>query len=483
MYDYSKLTDQDFEDIFKGHYFSVKPKRHQYITLVHTIDNHNDRVMFFHDIGTGKTLSALWTAELWKAQKILVVCPRSAFKAWKRDIRNHTNFTYTILYGEKEYRLDEIEKFYDIYIINYEGLKTIYGEMREKKVGKGREWKIKHKSFIHGFDCIVFDEVHKCKSYQSLQTKICNKLSYYADYAIGMTGTPIESNLMELWNLTKVVDLGAHLGLDFVKFRQNHFWNHKYDWFPHKNTEERILNKIAPITTSFIREDCVDLEKEIREVREVDPTPEQMERIEEVCSGLLMGEEINTSNVLTRSAKLRQIAGGFVYYKRDGEKKSLIFKQNNKLQALEDIIEETRGKIVVFHQYVEEAHIIEAWARKKKIRFASMRGEIKDNDEQYDLFIGDPNVKLLIAHPASASESYDLTISSVMVFYSSGYSRRERKQSEGRIIREGQEHKCVIIDIVVARSIDEIIAERIENKKELEERVLKFIREYARRAA
>ena len=91
-FDYQSISDAELKDIFKGVPFSVEPMRHQMLTYAHAMHMNRKRLFFMHDIGTGKTLSAIWMNQMfWKPKKILVVCPRSAFRGWRRDLDGHTD--------------------------------------------------------------------------------------------------------------------------------------------------------------------------------------------------------------------------------------------------------------------------------------------------------------------------------------------------------------------------------------------------------
>jgi SWI/SNF-related matrix-associated actin-dependent regulator 1 of chromatin subfamily A len=499
-FDYNLLTNNDFEEIFKEANLVVRkpnipviaPRRHQLLTLAKTIGEDIRRVPLFHDIGTGKTLTALWLMTLWKVKKVLIVCPSSAFCSWQRDLKKYTNFTYVVLTGEKKDRIEKLSKQYDFYIINYEGLKCIYGELKEKE--NKREWVINDLFFIDNFDCITFDEVHKCRSYASLQSEIAYQLSRRSKYTIGMTGTPIETSLLDLWNVFKVIDHGKCLGNNFFAFRRTYFYPITYqlkkqkrsftEWKPTKEAEQQILSRIAPITTSFKREDCLDIPKKQPPIQRIlEATPEQKRYFKQICEGLKIevNEGILTKDNILKSnktAKLLQITGGFLYVQEDNQRSAHIFEPNPKLDALKDIYEEAQEKIVVFHQFIEEGRILEKWAKKEKIKFSSLRGEIKDKEKQYTLFVEDPTVKFMFGHPECAGESYDMTVASLMVFYSNGSSLRQREQAEGRINRDKQIKRCVFIDLLIKDSVDFTPLQNIETKKSLAQRVYEFIKNY-----
>ena len=73
---------------------------------------------------------------------------------------------------------------------------------------------------------------------------------------------------------------------------------------------------------------------------------------------------------------------------------------------------------------------------------------------------------------SAAAKGLTLHKASTMVYYSNNYSLETRLQSQDRIHRIGQNHKCTYIDLVTPNSIDEQILKRLEQKKELSEEVL-----------
>jgi SNF2 family DNA or RNA helicase len=471
--------------------------------------------MFFHGIGTGKTLTALWTiSQIWHPEKTLVVCPRSAFRAWKRDIENHIGWPYRILEGSAEERRKMLSDNADIFIVNYEGLKSIYAGLKrhvlkdqiptrqeaeelKKTIGgmvlrdtehtdcymlaKSSGWTVNHKEFIDEFDCVVFDEVHKCKDSDSLQSEICHNLSWRAKYVIGMTGTPIAHNLLDLWPVVRVVDLGNALGQSFYKFKNRYFYKVGFgEWIPYGNTEERILKQLLPFTTSFAREDCIDLPPATYQDRVAYPTQEQEKILWEIITGLkveLSSGTLNTDNVLVRAQKAKQVAGGFVYVGEGSDRKTHKFAHNEKLDLLNDIVEEHSGKIIIFHEYPPEGEIIEAWAKTKGLTFASLRGSTVDKTEQERKFIEDDS-DLLIANSTVAGTSLDFTVSAIEVFYSHSGSIITRDQCEGRIRRSGQYVAQLFLNLLLAGSPDEVLVERAVSRRELSERLLTYIRSY-----
>lgn len=516
MFNYNSLTDKELKSYFKGYKFCFPPRRHQLLTFAHALGENKRRLQFFHGIGTGKTLSALWMIQhFWEPYKTLVVCPRSAFRAWRRDCEN-IGWSYCVLEGTTADRQDMLcNDNIDIFIVNYEGLKSIYANLEryliedsiptrseaeaivDKKGGfimiddehssqfmvvKRAGWQIDPTQLIDDFDCVVFDEVHKCKDEKSLQSQICYHLSWRANFAIGMTGTPISTSLLDLWPTMRVVDLGQSLGQCAVKFRRRYFRRYGWgDWAPLPDTEMRILKAILPFTTSFSRDECLDLPDSTYQERTMPRTNEQIKLMDKVIQGLRIELDegtLNAGNVLARSQKLRQITGGFVYVKDGDERITHKLEHNNKLEILNDVIDEFEGKIIIFHEYPPEGEIIEAWATDMGLSYASLRGATKDKEEEERRFIEDPSVDLLIANPTVGGESLDLTTSAIEVFYSHSASIVKRDQAEGRIRRSGQNKRQLFIDNILKGSPDEALVGKAADRRELSNRMLYYIQNY-----
>ena len=67
---------------------------------------------------------------------------------------------------------------------------------------------IKRMKVYADFDLLIFDEIHKLKNYKAQQSKIALELSKKIKHVIGLTGTPIGNNLLDLFNEMRVIDLG-----------------------------------------------------------------------------------------------------------------------------------------------------------------------------------------------------------------------------------------------------------------------------------
>lgn len=458
-FDYKKLKKEELEFIFQGMDFGLLPMWHQLVSI--SFASEHDRVNFFHGVGTGKTLTSLWSAQLWKSKKILVVCPASAFSAWERDISKYTNYSFAFLTGSGRSRKSKLKKKKDIFIINYEGLKTIFCNLV-----KGKGWKINYKLFTHKFDCIILDEVHKCKSYKSLQSNICLQLSKMAKNVIGLTGTAIDNSLLEVFNIYKVVDLGQTLGTSFFTYRMKYFKPSFYDWVIKPGAEKQILNRMTKSTLSFNREECFDLPELQEIIKNVIPSEEFLKLQYDIVHGedivlnkttIQLDTDNPTKDLTTKAHFLSELTRGFIYYKNEeGEKRSYRLKKNPKIKTLIDILEDTSGKIIIFYHYTEEGNMIREELEKQKYKFSSIQGGQKPEErtKQVKKFIEDESVKCAVVQQTAGAEGWDGSVANVVIFFSPVASPKTRKQCAGRIHRKGQKNSCLVIDLVLKHSID-----------------------------
>ncbi len=482
--DYKSLTKEELQYIFSDIDFPLEPMWHQLVSLAFAAKR--DRVAFFHDVGTGKTLTALHTLKLWDCQKTLVVCPSSAFSSWRRDLRYHTDFSYEFLIGGGRDRKKLLKKKKDVFVINFEGLKTIYAKLF-KKVG----WRMIESSFIHGFDGLVLDEVHKCKNYDALQSILCCAISARADHVIGLTGTPIDKSYLELFNIFKAIDLGKSLGSNFFSYRYKYFdkimqgskYGRKWpEWILKEGCEEEILDRISDVTLSFDMEECFDLPEVNEIVRYLHPSDQFLQVQEDIITNKplrIPGTNVKIGGKIKAKAHaLRELPSGFIYY---GENKSVLrLSKNPKIEALLDFLEDTASKVVLFYWYTEEREIIEKALRKAKIPFCSVYGGQGDirKEEEITRFSEDKKDKVLLSQATIASEGFDAYVADVVIFFSPFSSPKMRKQCIGRIRRKGQTKKCLVVDFVLENSMEERVIERRGPRFNLVQETMEYIRDF-----
>lgn len=491
------LSREDLEFILENYLklFKTTPRIHQLASILWAICRNEGTLV--HDIGTGKTLAAIYTALCWNSDRILVVCPNSVRKTWIDEIKKHTDLCLQVLDGDGKRRRALVENdFSKFHVVNYEGLKIIWGRKVPVKNKKGEivkhQYEPDHDLILKmPYDCIIWDESHHCKS-GSMQSQISRELAKFAKKRLMLTGTPVAKDIRDLFWEFLILDSGRTLGKNEFEFLHTYmnrieFKTRKrvfYDWVPKKGAKDEILKLISEKCIRYDASECCDLPELIVENRHIEYSDEQKELIEDVLNDLKEEFKVGNltiKNVENRSQKLCQIGSGFIL--QEGKVEQL--KSNPKLDELVDLIEtEISGKCIVVHNFVEEGRQIEERLRKNKIKFRSVRGEIKDKLKQIDDFQNDPDVKVFVAHPLSAGEGLNLQIANVIIFYNfSGMGVIQYRQCTGRIHRSGQTQRCISIHLVMhdskikGESLDEKMIENLQKNVDSSQAILDYIRD------
>ena len=483
-FNFKSLTQKELDYILELQKFKIVPRWHQACSLAFAADTPNNRVMYFQGVGSGKTLCALFTAQLWGCKRILVICPGAALSAWDRDIPLGTDYSRAFLLGSKKERKAELMKERNVSVVNYEGLKCIYATLKPMGYDEDgkivREWVINRK-FIskYKFDCIIIDEAHRVNNYKSLQSKILLKLSKQAKCVVGMTGTSVDKSMLELFNIYKVVDLGETLGNSFMMYRDVYFEPDGFGWALKPGAKNKILKRISQSTISFSSAECVDL-PELQELPiSVYPSKEFLKLQHQVIMHKPVVAKGVELDIGSNANSLRELASGFIYHGDGKDKDAYRLKSNPKLDTLKELIQDSFCKLVVFYWYKEERKLIEGMLKKNKIKFVSMCAGLDFDAKKVveKKFNTIEDVKVMVAQ-CRISEGYDACAAKIAVFYLPLGSPRMRTQCIGRIYRSGQKEKCIAYDLVMEKSVDNHILEDRSERFSLVNSVRRYMSGY-----
>lgn len=167
--------------------------------------------------GSGKTSMVYGTfaflREIYGINKIVVVGPKSSFKAWKDEyFENFGKDSILSVYDvqNKNNRPIMSSKEYNLYLFNYESLisnrKIIFDKILDEET------------------LLIFDEGHKIKSVKSERSQIAIDMSRYVNYCFVLTGTPIPNNYQDIWNFMHILydrDYGKVFGLELSRLKKS----------------------------------------------------------------------------------------------------------------------------------------------------------------------------------------------------------------------------------------------------------------------
>ena len=407
------------------------------------------------DMGLGKSvisLTAIWELCLnrFEIGRVLVIAPlRVARDTWPAEIQKWDHLrglTYSVVVGTEKERRAALMRSASVFILNRENV----------------QWLVEDSGIPFAFDMIVIDELSSFKSWQAKRFKSLLKVRPDVKRIVGLTGTPSSNGLMDLWAEFRILDLGKRLGRFITHYRDAFFLPDKrnqqqvFTYKPRPGAEEEIYRRISDMTISMRATDHLKMPERVENrvvVRMDDREREIYDRMKADLIVQIKGKEIDAVNAASLSGKLCQMANGASYT----EDHSVVQIHDQKLDALEDLIEGANGKpLLVAYWFKHDL------ARIQK-RFPQAR-EIRTSKDITDWNAGDIPVALI--HPASAGHGLNLQAGgNTLVWFGLTWSLELYQQTNARLWRQGQTAGTVIIHhIITEDTIDERIMDALERK-------------------
>lgn len=433
----------------------MKYTPHNYQQHATTFIETHPQAAIFLGMGLGKTIITLTALEhliynTFQTRKALIIAPlRVARDTWPAEIKkwDHLqNLTYTIAVGDKKTREHAINTNADITIINRENI----------------PWLVNHLENNWDYDTVIIDELSSFKSPQSQRFKALKKVRNRITRIIGLTGTPAPNSLEDIWAPFRLIDEGQRLGKYITHYRNNYFT-------PDKRNGQRIFTwKLKPYAESFIYKAIEDITLSMKTTDYLDDLPpltvttetvtldkQQRRHYDELKKDMVtdIGTNIiDAENAATLSGKLLQLASGAIY----GENKNTITFHDEKLKAVENIIEAAQGNTILLAYWFK--HELD----RLKEKFPQGR-ELSTSKDVEDWCAG--KIPLLFIHPASAGHGLNLQSGGhILVWLTTPWSLELVEQTNARLFRQGQTEPVSIIHIRAAGTIDENVSTALGKK-------------------
>jgi SNF2 family DNA or RNA helicase len=348
-------------------------------------------------------------------------------------------------------------------------------------------------------EVVVGDEIHRIKNPQSKRGKKVIQLADKAMYRYALTGSLITNTGMDMWNVYRFLDKGKTFGDNFWAFQSQWFedYNARWkgeesyypDWRPRPETYQKLQALLYTKAIRALKKDCLDLPPLVRKEIHVELSAEQRRLYDEMKKEYIayIDDIKKTDNpravvaqmAVTKSLRLMQILTG---YAKDEDGNIHKIKDNPRLDALEELLEDLRGqKVIVWSVFHENYADIAALCKKLKLNYVELHGKItgktdkKDNKQiAIDEFNNNPEIDVMIANQGAGGIGVNLVVAPYMIYYSKGYSLEQDEQSEARNHRGGSEihDQITRIDLIATGTLDETVNIKLEDKKEISKLIL-----------
>jgi len=423
------------------------------------------------DMGLGKTAQTL--AHLLAEKQAgrldlpaLVVLPTSLVFNWQAEAERFApDLKVLNLHGaDRHARFDELETGHvggekvDIALTTYPLL------WRDAEQLQAREWSL-----------LILDEAQTVKNAASKGAQVIRQLK--ARHRLGLTGTPLENHLGELWAQFDFLlpgFLGSHK--DFTAT-----WRTPIE--KHGDTVRRDLlaARLRPFILRRRKEDvATELPPKTIIVRSVALEGGQRDLYETVRAAMdekvraeIAGKGFARSQIVILDAllKLRQVCCDPRLLKSPA---ALRVKERAKLDLLMDmlpeLIDEGR-RILVFSQFTTMLGLIAAELDKARIGWVALTGDTRDRRIPVEDF-QKGRVPVFLISLKAGGVGLNLTAADTVIHYDPWWNPAAENQATDRAHRIGQDKPVFVFKLVCAGSIEEKILALQERKAALAESVL-----------
>ncbi len=460
--------------------YKTQPYEHQRNALNESAEK--DNWAYFMEMCTGKTKVTIDNiAYLYLQRKItsvLIIAPKSVYTNWESEIETH--MPDVLKYNIFKWNLDKPKTFFKmneskdlkIFLINVEALSTRRGFDACADYLKNNK-----------LNFVTLDESTTIKNRSAKRTKNILSLSKVSHIKRILTGSPITKSPLDLFTQCQFLSPEL-LGFNsYLAFRNRYaemtdipVGSGRYISIPkyYKRLDE-LEEKMKTFATRIRKDQCLDLKPKVRSKRyiELDGEGKKIyERLKHHALAIVEDSTISFSNKLTEIIKLHQVCNGFT---KDDDGKILQL-HKSKLNALQETLEETDGKVIIWANYLYNIHEIKNFLIDKygPESTVSIYGEVSVEDRKtaVERIQKDDKCRFLVGNPTTGGFGLTLTACNTVIYYSNSYNLEVRMQSEDRAHRMGQKGTVVYIDIVARGTLDEAIMKSLTSKGKLAAKTL-----------
>ena len=412
------------------------------------------------DMGLGKTLQAI-TFMLYKAPEgpSLVVVPKSVLPNWVNEIRRFAPTLNVINLNDEAKRSKAVmgAKGGDIVLCTYGVLGT------QSSLLSGKEWNV-----------VCLDEAHQIKNRNTMASHAA--MSLKASGKLALSGTPLQNNLTELWNLFQFLNPGL-LG----------------QWSSFKDSYVTALNSqkkdmLKEITRPFIlrrtkKDVLTDLPDKIMHVHMVEMTDQETAVYEEMRKQAEIKFKKNKNpqerklaatldlNFFTELMKLRLAACSMklVYdnWKYQSSKVLAL------LEILDNLLDSPDNNIIVFSQFTSFMETIKPELKRRGIEFLYLDGQtpMAKRQEYVDDF-QQGRCRLFLSSLKAGGLGINLTAANFVLILDPWWNPAIENQAMDRAHRLGQKRVVSVIRLISAQTIEEKILNLHKDKTLLAKDIL-----------
>lgn len=465
--DYARLGIQKgFDELLcLGAMRDVDRYWYQVETVKKVLKHFRGRVLLCDEVGLGKTIEAGMVIKEYfmrgMVKNVLILTPAPLVSQWREEMSRKFGLEFASLDDDHPGNGDFWSKPFVI--------ASIHTAKREGNFEK-----------VTGifYDMVVVDEAHHLKNSRTQGWRLVNQIQ--KKFILLLTATPVQNNLMELYNLITLLKPGQFKTEKL--FKKEHVKRGNRMVPVHgdelrgllkdvviRNTRSAIDLKLPRRYASTIRAVPTDAERRVYEgltalIREAGPAIPR--RLAELLLREVGSSPHALSKTLSRLGPELNASIAPVMMALEG------VTETGKGKALLDIVLKNPGeKKVVFAQYLKSMDYIASLLERRGLAFACFRGDLssREKDEAIERFKGD--VPLLVSSE-SGGEGRNMQFCNTLINYDLPWNPMRIEQRIGRLHRIGQARDVFIFNLATRDTIEDHLIGILDSKINMFEMVI-----------
>lgn len=441
------------------------PRENQRHTVAFLLKHRRAAVL--NGLRTGKTLSALWAAdlliEIGAVRRVLILAKKSTLDdVWARELfMSFPHRHHAVLTGSRERkRLAARDPRIDFLVINPESLSLLEGH-------------------LPGIDLVIADEATAFKNFRAQRTRALARVTNSTRLWL-MTATPAPQEPTDAYSLIRLVR--PDWRKSFAHFRDMTMIQlNQFKWKPKREAPTVIARELQP-SIRFTAEECYDIPETQIIDRHVEMTPQQekmAKSFEVQAFADLDGKKITAANAAAAMSKVLQVLAGGVYghVEDGGEKPAYYVPADPFFETIVDEVQEAEGPVLIFAPFrisaaVTHMKLLEAGLRSAVVMAGTSsaeRSRIFDSVRRGEL-------DAMVAIPQTVMHGLDLSASNTIIWTSPPFSHETYEQANARISGSNQKRKCTVLR-VWQTPLTRALYRRLDEKKALQDVILELMEE------
>lgn len=350
------------------------------------------------------------------------------------------------------------------------------------------------KRFLNATEAmLVVDESSRIKNPDAIRTKNLCKLSDRAKYKRILTGTPVSNSPFDYYAQFMFLDPQI-FGCSYYAFKAEYAELIEKDsqlmraimakskarftpqivskddsGKPKYRNLDKLKEMIAPYSMRVTKDEVLpELPKKIYEKRFYELEPAHRKMYDQLVSKMkleLEDSKVTILHKMTLYLRLQQLACGYIT--GDDGKTIQLYKEpthNPRIKLLLETLEDTDGQVIIWARFKEDIRQIAAVLGSDAVTYY---GDTKDREESLRAFRAGEK-RFFVGNAVVGGIGLNLVNSACVIYYSNTFSYEDRKQSEDRCHRIGQEHDSVLYtDLEAVETVDTKIIGALHSKEDL----------------